>query len=352
MNGLMVPRLETGILGHGAYVPRHRLDTRAIAEHWNLPGKPPGRAKSFAGADEDTITMAIEAARNAVARAEVAPARLRAIWVGSESSPYAVKPCATVVAEALGAGPHLLAADLKFGAKSGSEALQAALALVGSGMGSYALCAGMDASRGKPGDELEYTAAAGGAAFIAGPASEAAAVLEGSLSYVTDTPDYFRRAYSPFAEHGRRFAAEAGYLDHTVQAARLVLAALDLEPADIDHVVFHQPNGRLTRQVAERLGCTAAQLAAGLVVDHIGNTYAGSALLGLSAVLDVARPGQRILCVTYGSGAGSDAFLLRTTDRIVAIQARPVATCLDYLERADPTRSYVDYLRATEAVRS
>ncbi|MCP4311013.1 MAG: hydroxymethylglutaryl-CoA synthase, partial [Bacteroidetes bacterium] len=165
----------------------------------------PVKQKSVPGKDEDTITMSIEAAQNAIRRAQIDPTKIRAVWVGSESPPYAVKPSGTVVAEVLGIVPEIVSADMEFACKAGTEAMQAASAFVGSSMGDYALAIGMDTAQGRPGDALEYTAAAGGAAFIIGPAEESLAVLEGSYSYVTDTPDFFRRAYQHYPEHGNRF---------------------------------------------------------------------------------------------------------------------------------------------------
>ena len=91
------------------------------------------------------------------------------MWVGSESHPYAVKPTSTIVAEAIGAVPNTQAADWQFACKAGTEAMQAAIGFVGSGMAHYALAIGMDTAQGRPGDALEYTAGAGGAAFLRRP---------------------------------------------------------------------------------------------------------------------------------------------------------------------------------------
>ena len=126
-------------------------------------GGSPVKEKAVAGLDEDVITMSIEAARNALPRARIDPCELRAVWVGSESHPYAVKPSGTVVAEAIGASHNIQSGDWEFACKAGSEAMVAAIALVGSGMGKYALAIGMDTAQGKPGDALEYTASSGGA---------------------------------------------------------------------------------------------------------------------------------------------------------------------------------------------
>ena len=153
--------------------------------------------RAVAGLDEDVITMSIEAARNALARSAIDPTEIRAVWVGSESHPYAVKPTSTIVAEAIGTSPHIQAADWEFACKAGTEAIQAAIGFVGSGMADYALAIGMDTAQARPGDALEYTAGAGGAAFIIGPADSAVCVIEGSYSYATDTPDFWRRANEP-----------------------------------------------------------------------------------------------------------------------------------------------------------
>jgi hydroxymethylglutaryl-CoA synthase len=192
---VMRPDRAVGIVGYGAYVPRYRLPAEEINRVWHGgAGDAPVREKAVPGPDEDTVSMSIEAARNALRRAPgLDPTALRAVWVGSESHPYAVKPTSTIVADAIGAGPAVLGADWEFACKAGTEALQATIALVGSGMAGYALAIGMDTAQGRPGDALEYTAAAGGAAYIVGPAAESLAVLEASYSYASDTPDFWRR---------------------------------------------------------------------------------------------------------------------------------------------------------------
>src|SRR5512133_3616868 len=117
-----------GIIGYGAYVPRYRLPASEVARVW-AGGKAalPVKEKAVAGLDEDVITMSIEAARNALSRAGVPAGLLRAVWVGSESHPYAVKPSGTVVAEAIGAGPLVQAGDWEFACKAGTEAVVAAM---------------------------------------------------------------------------------------------------------------------------------------------------------------------------------------------------------------------------------
>lgn len=341
---LMRPNLPVGIVGYGAYVPRYRLPGSEIARIWPAGNEGgPVAAKAVPGLDEDTVTMAIEAARNALDRAGIDPTEIGAVWVGSESHPYAVKPSSTIVAEAIGAVPHALAADWQFACKAGTEALQAAIGLVGAGMAHYALAIGMDTAQGKPGDALEYTAAAGGAAILVGPAEESLATLDGSVSYISDTPDFWRRAGRHYPEHAGRFTGQPAYFAHILGAAKALLTELDLQPSEVAYAVFHQPNVRFPLQVAAELGFTREQLALGLLSPEIGNAYAGSTLLGLSAVLDGAEPGQRIVQVSFGSGAGSDAFSWQTTSLLD--ERRDLAPrTRDYLARQRPI-DYATYLR-------
>jgi hydroxymethylglutaryl-CoA synthase len=317
MNALMKPKRDVGIVGYGAYVPRYRIKAQEIARVWGgIEEGLPVEEKAVAGLDEDTVTMSIEAARNAMARAGIEPQQLRAVWVGSESHPYAVKPSSTLVSEALGASGAILAGDWQFACKAGTEAMQAAIALVGSEMAEYALAIGMDTAQGRPHDALEYTAGAGGAAFVLGPAENSLAVLESSYSYVTDTPDFFRRAHQHYPEHGNRFTGEPAYFEHTLQATRNFLELLELTPRDFQFAIFHQPNVKFPLQAAQALGFTRDQVMPGLLVGKIGNTYAGASLIGMTNVLDNAEPGDRVLLVSFGSGAGSDVFSFIVTAQI------------------------------------
>ena len=314
---LMKPIREVGIVGYGAYLPRYRLPGSEVDRVWKEGrGGSPVMEKAVPGPDEDTATMSVEAARNALARAGIDPSQLRAVWVGSESHPYAVKPTSTIVAEAIGAVPATQAADWEFACKAGTEAFQAAMAYVGSGMANYAMAIGMDTAQGRPSDALEYTAGAGGAAYILGPAEEAVAVVEGSFSYVTDTPDFFRRPYQHYPQHGSRFTGDPAYFRHVLASARQLMEALGTTPQDYAAAVFHQPNPKFPERVARMLGFEPEQTRDGLLCPMVGNTYAGSSMLGMTAILDAAQPGDRLLLVSFGSGAGSDAISLRVADGI------------------------------------
>ncbi|MBC7114594.1 MAG: hydroxymethylglutaryl-CoA synthase [Archaeoglobi archaeon] len=331
-----------GIVSYGAYIPRYRIKVEEIARIW---GEDPEDIKngllvyqkSVPGIDEDAATMAVEASRIALERRRIDPGKIGAIYVGSESHPYAVKPTATIVSEAICSDHRLTAADFEFACKAGTAALQVCLSLVKAGTVEMALAIGSDTSQGAPGDALEYTAAAGSAAFITGK-ERVIAEIEDTCSFTTDTPDFWRREGMPYPSHGGRFTGEPAYFRHVVEASRMLLEKLGRTPEDYDYAVFHQPNGKFPLRVAKILGFTEKQVKPGLLVPEIGNTYSASSLLGLCAVLDIASPGERIFMTSFGSGAGSDSFSIIVTDEIEELRdSRPKIE--DYLRNVE----YLDY---------
>lgn len=314
--------MEVGIIGYGAYIPRYRIKIQNLAEDCGkdfekISSSIAVEEKSVPAVDEDSVTFAVSAAQNAVLRSNVCESEINAIFVGSESPVYAVKPTSTIVGQALGINKFSAAADIEFACKSGTAALGICTALVKSGMANFGMAIGTDVAMAFPGDILEFGAGAGSAALLVGSdSSKIVATIEDSISYASDTPDFWRKNLQKYPQHAGRFTAEPAYFKHVCATTEEILSKNNLEPKDFDYVVFHQPNGKFPLMAAKILGFEKRQLSAGLLVGQIGNTYSACSLLGLTAVLDEAKPNQRILLVSYGSGSGSDAFILRTTKNL------------------------------------
>jgi hydroxymethylglutaryl-CoA synthase len=309
-----------GIVTYGVYIPRFRIRVDEIARVWGansdeITGGLGVFEKSVPDLDEDTATIAVEAARAAMARSPVDPKDVGAVYVGSESHPYAVKPTACTVGEAIRATPNMTAADYEFACKAGTAGIQTCMGLVKSRMIEYGMAIGSDVAQGAPGDALEYTAAAGGAAFLIGN-ERPIAEIHNTCSFTTDTPDFWRREGQNYPRHGGRFTGDPGYFRHVQGAARMLLDMMGTSPSDYDYAVFHQPNAKFPRRVAQTLGFSAEQIRPGLVVGRLGNTYSGSSMIGLAATLDQASPGDRIFVTSFGSGAGSDSFDIEVTEAI------------------------------------
>ncbi|MEM2963513.1 MAG: hydroxymethylglutaryl-CoA synthase [Candidatus Anstonellales archaeon] len=329
-----------GIVGWGAYVPRYRIRVDEIAsvwgeEGWRVRSGLGVEEKAVPGTDEDAATMAVEASRIALSRAGISATEIGSVYVGSESHPYAVKPTATVVAQAIGAPNAVMCADLEFACKAGTAGIQCCMGLVKSRMIRYGLAIGTDTAQGRPGDALEYTAASGAAAYIIGDKKEeVVAEIEETVSFTTDTPDFWRRQHAEFPQHGGRFTGTPAYFRHVISATQMLFEKTGTLAKDYDYVIFHQPNGKFPREAARKLGIEEKKLEVGLLSPKIGNTYSAASLMGLANVLDRAKPSETILLTSFGSGAGSDAFSIRVTERIEEARKRgcPLSKFLESVE--------------------
>ena len=333
----------TGIVGYGSYTPAYRIRSKTIAEQWGDDPETMERGlmikeKTVPGRDEDTITIAVAAAKNALKRAKIDPAEIGAVYIGSESHPYAVKPSGTVLIDALGIGPHVHVADYEFACKAGSEAMFVSYSHVKSGNMKYAMGIGADTSQGAPGDALEYSASAGGSAFIFGTDKVLADVID-THSFTSDTPDFWRRENREYPMHGGRFTGEPAYFKHILGCANALLEKSNHKPEDFAYAVFHMPNGKFPLKVGKILGFNNDQMQQGWVVNTMGNTYSGSSPTGLAAVLDVMKPGEKVFMVSFGSGAGSDGFIFQATDELPKVQDLAPKT----REILDGKKIYLDY---------
>lgn len=332
-----------GIISYGAHIPRYRIKSSEIAHAWC---KDPDTIinglgileKSVPSLDQDVATISVEAARAALVRCNINSKDIGAIYVGSESHPYAVKPTGTIVGEAIGATPDLKVADFEFACKAGTAAIQTCMAMVKAKMVKYGLAIGADTSQAAPGDALEYAASAGGAAFIIGDNNIIASINE-TCSFTTDTPDFWRREGRKYPAHGGRFTGAPAYFRHIASCSKNLMDCVGTKPDDYNYAIFHQPNGKFPLKVAKMLGFSPEQVKQGLLCPYIGNTYSGASMIGLASVLDVAKPGDRVFLTSYGSGAGSDSFDITVTENITKLSRKNAPTVSQMIEN----KEYIDY---------
>ncbi len=328
-----------GIVGYGVYTSRFRIKEGGIE-----------RAVPFT--DEDSITAAVEAGKTALIHAGIDSANVGKVYVGSESNPYAVKPIASKVAQVLKLGEEdgdvqgVDAVDTEFACKAATSMLKDAAALVsypGSGIRN-AMVIGADnsqaAPRGCPGGELDLFVGYGGAAFVLGK-HDVIAEIEGWYSVTSDTPDFWRRDGEPYPMHGGRFTGDPAYFKHVRKSVTKLMEKMNLKPHDVNYFVPHQPNPAFPVKVAKELGFRDEQYTCSLQVNKFGNTYSGCSPVGLAAVLDLAQPDEQILLASYGSGAGSDAYLLRTTSQLLDKRKRQKISVKSLTE--NPFAQFVDY---------
>jgi hydroxymethylglutaryl-CoA synthase len=328
-----------GIVGYGFYTSKFRIREENLE-----------RAVPFI--DEDAITAAVEAGKLALIHSGVDSRLIGKVYVGSESNPYSVKPIASKVAQVLKLGEedeevqNVDAVDTEFACKAATSMFKDAASLVcypKNGF-QYAMIIGADnsqaAPRDCPGGELDLFVGFGGCAYIFGK-KDVIAELEGWHSCTSDTPDFWRRDGEPYPMHGGRFTGDPAYFKHIRKAAKKLMEKLNLQVGDINYFVAHQPNIHFPVRIAKELGFREEQYMPSLKVANFGNTYSGSSPTGLAAVLDIAKPNERILIVSYGSGAGSDAYSFLTTSQILEKRQRQKLT-VKYLAE-NPHIEYVDY---------
>lgn len=304
---------DCGIIGLGTYIPRYRLGSEMASRIWGRTDVSCS-TKSVAALDEDALTLAVEAGKRAVLAAGIDPVTLNAVWIGSESKPYAVKAMASTVAACLGTSNNISAMDIEFACRGGIEGMLNLARGIESGDFECGLVVGSDVAQSGPADELEYTASSAAAAFVLGTARNAPYVISESVSHVTDTLDLHRRDAASYPAHTHRFSGEPSYFAHITAAVSQFFERTDTQPQDYTFAVFHQPNAKFPRRIAEALGFGRGQFEPILFADQIGNPYAANTMLGLALALSLSSPGDRLLVASYGSGAGSDCFAVEVRD--------------------------------------
>lgn len=308
-----------GIVSYGFYIPKYRIKTEEIAKVWGKNSSDVIKSlmveeKAVACQDEDSLTMAFEASMMALEDFKEKE-KIKVVFFGSETPPYAVNPSSTILAEFLGIEKNYLGSDHQFACKAGTGAMISAVGLIASDFTDYALVVASDKGVAKTHDPLEYTVGAGAVSLLLGKKDVLLEVVD-FTSFSSDTPDFWRREGIRYPSHGGRFTGKPSYFFHIREAASTLLRKVNLSPRDFKFAVFHMPNGKFPLEVGLSLGFTKEQLSAGLVVSYLGNCYTASSLMGLVAVLEKAKEDDLIFFASYGSGAGSDAFVFRVTKNI------------------------------------
>jgi hydroxymethylglutaryl-CoA synthase len=331
---------KPGIVGFGVYTSRFRIKEGSIE-------------RSVPFLDEDAITASVEAGKLALIQSGIDGKDVGKVYVGSESNPYAVKPIASKAIQVLDLGKKedgglrgVDAIDTEFACKAATSVFKDAVALVNypNSNISNAMVIGSDnsqaAPRDEPGGELDMYVGYGAAAFLFGK-HDVIAEMEGWYSCTSDTPDFWRRDAEPHPMHGGRFTGDPAYFKHVRNSSKKLMSQLNLKVEDIDYFVAHQPNPQFPTRIAKELGFKDEQFLPGLKVAKFGNTYSGASPIGLAAILEIAKPDERILLASYGSGAGSDAYSFTTTSQINEIKERQKFTVQHQSE--NPFLTYVDY---------
>jgi len=330
--------MTTGILSFGAYIPRRRLSRSAIyaTNAWFAPGLK-GLSKgerAIADWDEDPITMAVEAARDALTgidRATIAETIL-----ASTTFPFADRQNAGIVKEALTLSDNSGTMDVGGSLRAGTTALLHAL---GSSDGRSRLCIAADLRLSRPASEAELLNGDSSAALVVGQGAVIARHC-GSHTVSVDFVDHYRAAGSDY-DYGweSRWIRDEGYHGVLVDALKSGLAVLGTQAADIDRVIIPLVMRGAVASVAKKAGFRDGA-AADVLLEQVGDGGAGHSLLMLVAALEAAKPGEKILLVGFGQGV--DMILLEATDALLDLPARRGVA--GSIARRSPDSNYARWL--------
>jgi 3-hydroxy-3-methylglutaryl CoA synthase len=337
-----------GITGYGGYVPRLRLARRAVvdANAWYAPhlaGKGKG-TRAMGNWDEDSITMAVAAARDCLGAGEDR-SHVRSVLLASATLPFAERLNAVVVCEALTLREDVEAIDMGGSQRSALSALTQAVATVRAG-GGDALVVASDNRKTRAASSQELDFGDGAAALLIG-ADRVIAEYLGAGTLSVDFIDHFRASGEDIDyAWEERWVRDEGIGKLVPRAIATALAEAGVGAGEIDHFIFPTTFQKMDAQLAKRCGIRAEAVVDALA-GQVGDTGVPHALLLLAQVLERARPGQRILVAQFGSGA--QALVFRVTDAIGAF--RPAKGVSRWLAAGVEEHSYTKFLSFKDQLR-
>ena len=301
-----------GIQSYGSYIPALRMDRGMIAGAWGRNSL--GGERSVANHDEDSITMAIEAAENCLAPAGIARSAVGGVFFASTTAPYTEKLSATMIATVLDLPREIVTTDFANSLRAGTGALRAALAAVAAGEASTLLVTGADYRLGYPRSDQEQVFGDSAGAVLVGK-ENLMATFEGSYSLCEEIVDVWRNPEDRYVKTWEsRFILEEGFIPGIGDAVRGIMKKYGLKTADIARVILPAPDARTHRTVAQKLGFDAKTQVQDPLITQVGYCGTAQPLIMLHAALEEAKPGDLILVAAYGDGA--DAMLFKATDAI------------------------------------
>jgi hydroxymethylglutaryl-CoA synthase len=326
--------MGVGITSCGYHVPFCRLEREKIGQAWaRRTGKGERAAIYF---DEDALTLGLEAAQRCID--ERGKAGIAGFYFASTSAPFKQRSSASFMAAACDLPSECETSDFAGTIRSATSALRAGVDAVGSGRLARVLIAAGEVRDGQPEESEEEWFGDAGSAVMIGREGVIAEILD-CISRSDDLLDEWRRDTDEFIQtQSSRFATERGYQANLVAVGQALLQKQNLQPQDIAKIIIPSPDGRAHANVAKKLGFQDGQMQNPLF-QEIGACGSAAPFLLLAAALETAKPGDRLLLLSYGEGA--DGFLLQVTDEI---SKREVTNSLsDHLSEKRLYPSYTVY---------
>jgi 3-hydroxy-3-methylglutaryl CoA synthase/uncharacterized OB-fold protein len=325
-----------GIASYGAYVPKTRLPLALIS---GRPAKDGGPEKAVSDYDEDAVTLAVTAASACLEGFD--RSSVDAVLFASTSYPLREKQAAATIAKALDLRRDVATSDHAGSLRAGTGALEAALHAVAAGAAKRVLVIASDCRLGAPRGALEAKLGDGAAAFLVSD-RDVIAEWTGAFSVADEFQDLWRVEGETFTHSWEdRFVQQEGYTPNVIAAVKGLLAKTGLAAGDFQRAAVCGSDARSLGGASKGAGLAPDQLQDPLF-GRLGNTGTAFTPMLLAAALESAKPGERLLCVSYGDGAHAMAF--EATDALPKLDARRGVSW--HLARRRALTSYDTYLRA------
>lgn len=338
--------MAVGISGYGVSIPRLRVKKEEYAKAWGSFQASGVREKSVMGFDEDVLTFAAKVAKRALASVPLPPEKVTRFALASTSAPYVEKVLSGTIITDLGIPNSAFASDHTTSSRAGTEALMAGVEHVLANPSGCALVAVADAPKASMWSPIEHGLGAGAAGYVVS-SENLIAEFEGHATHVTE---HFGERFRPMDDelihdlNVKKFS-KSSLVGTTTKAATALMKRIGAKPEDYAHVIIQQQDARSPDAIAKKLQLTDAQLAGGSIASELGDLGAASVPVGLAAALDVAKVDERILVISYGSGAASDAMSLKVVgDRKASPSVRSEMDSKQYID-------YIQYLKLKGAIK-
>ena len=300
--------LPIGISGYGVAVPRLRIKKDEYAKAWGSFQASGVSEKAVMGFDEDILTFASKVSKRALASVPLESGKVTRFALASTSAPYVEKVLSSTIVSSVGIPNGAFVSDHTTSSRAGTEALMAGVEHVLGNSSGCALVAAADAPKASMWSPLEHGVGAGAAGFVLSH-DDLIAEFEGHATYVCE---HFGERFRPrddelIRDLNVKKYTQSSFIGATVKAASSLMKKIGTEADDYAHVVIQQPDARLPRSIAKKLGFTDTHLASSSIAGDLGDLGAASVPVGLAAALDSGKSGERVLVISYGSGAASDA---------------------------------------------
>lgn len=327
-----------GVVSYGAYIPLHALSRELVAKAWDFPLVP--GTKSVANADEDSVTMAVEASMDCLTGLE--PQSVDGVFFATTTPPYAEKMSAPTIAWALDMRRDVMTIDFTGSLRAGTTALIAAYNTIKSGAAKRILVAAADCRIPEPESMYEFQFGDGAAAVLLGSEDGAARIVD----YYSVSDEFI----GPWRKSGdvwvREFEARHdviyGYGKNVIDAIAGLMAKTGVKPSDVSKLVLYAPEPRSHMTVAQMLGFKFEQLQDTFFFS-LGVTGAPHPLIMLASALESAKPGDKI--IVAGAGDGGDAILLEVGEGIREVNRVPRRGVKGHLETMKTLKNYNDYIK-------